>query len=482
MAETGCLGRASVADIFGSRSVAVVGASSNPNKSGTQILKNLLDFGFDGEVYAVNPKGVEVLGLVAYPSVSQIPREVDLATISTPSEAVPQLVQECANKGIRAVVINTEGFAEIGTEGQALQAELEQVITDTGIRVIGPNALGIINPSTKLTTSYAKLPQLKRGRVACVGQSGIFTSSLLRYIFSWETFGLSKAISLGNKVDVDEAEVLDYLASDEETEVIAMYLEGVKDGRLFLESARRAAAQKPVVILKGGVTERGAQAARSHTGSLAGRAEVFKAAAKQSGIIVVDDLREFINTVKAFALQPLPHGNRVAIVTASGAEGIIATDACIRHGLKLARLSPKTTRSLLETFKEPSKVCNPVDIFPALLYHGRDKVYRYALSGVLADEAVDAAIVIGFVSEEVKVSLESLVEPAESQPQKPVLVTFLGSRVLTKYKSKLEGQGIPTYIFAEEAVQSLANTYRYSNFIEEKKLEHQPAYHHSWLT
>jgi len=469
MAETGELGRASVADIFGSQSVAVVGASSNLNKSGAQTLKNLLDVGFDGEVYAVNPKGSEVLGQAAYRNVSQIPGEVDLAVISTPSEVVPQLVQECADKGIRAVIINTEGFAEIGAKGQSLQVELERVIADTGIRVIGPNALGIINPSTKLTTSYAKLPQLRSGKVAFVGQSGIFTSGLLRHIFSWETFGLSKAISLGNKVDVDEAEVLDYLADDEETRVIAMYLEGIKDGKLFLESARRASARKPVVMLKGGVTERGAQAARSHTGSLAGRAEVFKAAAKQSGVIMVDDLREFVNTVKAFALQPLPYGNRVAIITISGAEGIMATDACIRYGLNLARLSPKTTRSLLEIFKEPAKVRNPVDIFPALLNHGRGKVYGHALSEVLADEGVDAAVIIGFVSEEAKIPLDSLVEPAKSQPQKPVLVTLLGSQVLINYKSKLESQGIPTYIFAEEAIKSLTNTYRYGSFIKEKK-------------
>ena len=461
--------RASVAEILGSRSVAVIGASSNLNKSGTQILKSLLDFGFDGEVYAVNPKGDEVMGLAAYPSVSQIPSKVDLAVISTPSEVVPQLVRECANKGIRAAIINTEGFAEIGAKGQALQAELEQVITDTGIRVIGPNTLGIINTSTKLTSSYFKFPNLKRGGVAFVGQSGVFTGGLLQHIFSWETFGLSKAISLGNKVDVHEAEVLDYLAGDEETKVIAMYLEGIKDGRLFWESARRAAAQKPVVTLKGGVTERGAQAARSHTASVAGRTEVFKTAAKQSGILVMDSLREFINTVKAFALQPLPHGNRVAIITGSGALGIMATDACIRYGLELATFSPNTIQSLLETFEELSRVRNPVDVFLASLYHANGEVYRRALSEVLADEGVDEAVVIGFLSEETKIPLECLVEPAESQPQKPLLAAFLGSQVLTEYKAKLESQGIPTYIFAEEAVQSLANTYRYSSFIKGRK-------------
>jgi len=468
MSKAGGLIRASVAEIFGSRSVAIIGASSNPNKSGTQMLKSLLDFGFDGKVYPINPKGDEVLGLVAYPSILQIPSEVDLAVISTPSEVVPQLVRECANKGVRAVIVNTEGFAEIGAEGQALQAELEQVTRDTSIRVIGPNTLGIIDTSTKLSTSYAKLPNLRKGRVAFVGQSGIFTGFLLRYISSWETFGLSKAISLGNKVDVHEAEVLDYLAGDEETKVIAMYLEGIKDGRLFLESARRTAARKPVVMLKGGVTERGAQAARSHTGSVAGRAEVFKAAAKQSGIIVVDSLREFINTVKAFALQPLPHGNRVAIITGSGAMGIMATDTCIRQGLKLARFSQNTTQRLLETFEEPSRVCNPVDVFLASLHYGRGEVYRRALSEVLSDEGVDAAVVIGFLSEETKIPLDCLVEPAESQPQKPVLAAFMGSQV-PEYKAKLESQGIATYVFAEEAVQSLANTYRYSSFTKGRK-------------
>ena len=239
MAEMSASGRASVADIFSSRSVAVIGASSNTTKSGTQILRSLLDFGFDGMVYAVNPRGGEVLGHVAHRSVLQIPGEVDLAVISTPSEVVPQLVQECADKGVRAVVVNTEGFAEIGAKGQALQSEIQRVVTDTGIRVIGPNTLGIINTSTKLITSYVKLPHVKRGKVALVGQSGIFTGGLLRHLFSWENFGLSKAISLGNKVDVHEAEVLDYLAADEETKVIAMYLEGVKDGKLFLESAHR---------------------------------------------------------------------------------------------------------------------------------------------------------------------------------------------------------------------------------------------------
>jgi acyl-CoA synthetase (NDP forming) len=445
--------------IMNSKSVAIIGVSNNPNKAASPILKNMLDFGFKGKVYPINPRLDSFMGLPVYASIRDIEGEIDLAIISTPPKTVPNILKECVEKRVKAAIINSEGFAEVGGEGENLQREVTNIVKSTGIRVLGPNTTGVVCPPTKLSTSIADLGEVVEGNVGFIAQSGLFAGGLLMHIAHFEYFGLSGAISLGNKVDIDESDALEFLADDDKTEVIALYLEGIKDGRRFIQTARMASARKPVVLVKGGRTSRGAEAALSHTASLASNNKIFEAALKQVGIIEADDFRDLIDTTRAFAFQPLPKGNRVAIVTNSGACGTVAIDFCIDHGLEIANFKPETTARLLDLLEEDSKVRNPVDTFPAAMKYGRAKVYEISLDAVLEDEGVDAAIVIVFLVGDM--TPDCIIAPARRHPEKPVLVSSYG---LLKDESKrtLNKARIPDYTFAEPAILALSRMYKYA--------------------
>jgi len=444
-----------------SKSVAVIGVSSNPEKAASPILKNMLDFGFKGKVYPVNPRLESFMGLPAYASVKDIVGEVDLAVISTSPKAVPDILKECVEKNVRAAIINSEGFAEVGEEGKKLQQKLADIVKSTRIRVLGPNTMGVVCPATKLSTSIADLGEVEEGNVGLIAQSGLFAGGLLKHIAHFEYFGLSSAISLGNKIDIDESDALEFLADDDRTEVVALYLEGIKDGRRFIQTARMASSRKPVILVKGGRTSRGAEAVLSHTASLASNSRIFEVALKQTGILEVDDFRDLIDTTRAFASQPLPKGNRVAILTNSGACGIVAVDCCSSHDLEIANFKHETTARLLELMEENSKVRNPVDTFPAGMKYGRSKVYEISLDTVLDDEGVDAAIVIVFVIGDITPAC--IIEPARRHPEKPVLVASYGllegeaKRILNKAR-------IPDYIFAEPAILALSRMYKYAAY------------------
>ncbi|MCK4483170.1 CoA-binding protein, partial [Candidatus Bathyarchaeota archaeon] len=320
-----------------------VGASRNPLKFGHFLLKNLLDLGFKGKVYPVNPNADKVLGLQAYPRVDLIDDDVELAVIIVPASKVPQIMEDCSKKHVRGVVICSSGFREAGKVGGRLEERIVATARKAGIRVIGPNTTGIVNTSNNFTTSFVPLPKLKRGSVAFVAQTGLFAAAAFWWIVSKQPFGISKIVGLGNKCDVDDAEVLDYLAQDEDTKVIAIYLEGVKDGRKLFEVFKRVAKKKPIIVLKSGRSPAGIKASFSHTGSLAVNDEVFDAACKQAGVIRVDgDLEKLLDITKAFALQPLPKGNKVGVITVTGAGGVMTSDECAKQGLKLADLSDQT--------------------------------------------------------------------------------------------------------------------------------------------
>ena len=447
--------------IVNAKSIAIIGVSSNPEKAASPILKNMLDFGFKGKVYPINPRLDSFMGLPVYASIKDIAGEVDLAIISTPPKTVPNILKECVDKRVRAAIINSEGFAEVGGEGKKLQRELVNIVKSTGIRVLGPNTMGVVCPATKLSTSIADLGEVVEGNVGLIAQSGLFAGGLLRHIAQFEYFGLSSAISLGNKVDIDESDALEFLADDDRTEVVALYLEGIKDGRRFIQTARKASSRKPIVLVKGGKTSRGAKAALSHTASLASNSKIFEAALKQTGIVEADDFRDLIDITRAFAFQPLPKGNRVAILTNSGACGIVAVDFCISHDLEVANFSPQTTARLLELMEEDSKVRNPVDTFPAGMKYGRSKVYEISLDAVLEDEGVDAAINIVFVIGDM--TPDCIIAPSRRHPEKPVLVASYG---LLEDESKkiLNKARIPDYTFAEPAILALSRMYKYAAY------------------
>lgn len=459
---------------FEPESVSVVGASRKPFKFGHFLLKNLIDLGFEGEIYPVNPNADEILGLKAYPRVDLIQDDVDLAVVVVPASIVPKIMEDCAKKHVKGVVICSSGFRETGETGRRLEQEVVAIAEKSGIRVIGPNTTGILNTSNNFTTSFAPLPKLKKGNVAFIAQTGLFAAAAFWWIVSKHPFGVSKIVGLGNKCDVGDAEVLQYLANDEETEVIAIYMEGVKDGRELFETFRRVAKHKPIVVLKSGRSPAGVEASKSHTGSLAVRDEVFDSVCKQTGVVRVSgDIEELLDVTKAFALQPLPLGNKVGIVTVTGAGGVMAADECSKYDLELASLSKKTLDQISEKMPPWAAVNNPVDIEPLFEMVGPEDSMRIALEAALEDDNVDSVIVL-FVAVprlipmfDVKNVVKNMVEDIREKhlDQKPILAHFIGFKeTVDSWTVQLEEEGIPVYSSIQRCVKSLGQLWKYRQY------------------
>jgi acyl-CoA synthetase (NDP forming) len=459
----------SVREILESRSVAVIGASRDPLKPGAQLLNVLKAVGFQGQVAGVNPQGGEVFEFPLYRNLGEVPFPVDLAVLHIPAALVPAALQECARKGVKGVVISAEGFAETGAQGARYQEEVREILQSTGMRGFGPNTLGLVNTATGLTTSYFSNPRMLRpGSVGFVAQSGIFVGALLRYLSSFEGLELSKGIGLGNKVDVDESDALAYLTEDEQTRVIGMYLEDVRDGRRFLETARKAAAQKPVLLLKGGRTKEGARATASHTASLAVDDSIFKGALGQAGVLRVFAIEEFIGTLRGFLNMPLPRGGRIAWVTYSGAQAIMSIDAAVEEGLEVAQLGEATREKLSRVIATPSKAKNPVDLFPDMLAHGFEKTATEILQALLEDDGVDGIIFISFAIFGPE-PYHPVVDLLQGRCHKPVFFSLLGAKKdMEASQSFLEEHHIPCFDFPEMAVRVLAHMRKYARIREEK--------------
>ncbi|HIE08370.1 MAG TPA: hypothetical protein EYP65_00805 [Armatimonadetes bacterium] len=331
--------------LFKPRGVAVVGASRSPEKVGHAVVKNLLDGGRGRiKVYPVNPKAEEILGLRCYPSVLEVEGEVDLAVVVVPAPAVPSVIEECGERGIRFAIVISAGFKEAGPEGAERERQLKEVAKRAGVRIVGPNCLGILTPTYGLNASFAPFMP-PPGNIALISQSGALLDALLDWSLN-ERIGFSKVVSFGNRADLDESDFVAYLGDDEETRVILCYLESIEDGRKFVEVASEAARKKPILVIKAGVSERGARAASSHTGSLAGSAAAYQAAFKQAGVIQAGSVEELFSLAEAFSRQPPPKGRRIAVVTNAGGPGVLATDAAEREGLEMAQFEPETIRRL----------------------------------------------------------------------------------------------------------------------------------------
>ncbi len=457
--------RAGLDSLVNSKSIVVVGASPNPSKTGSGLIKILTEMGYQGRVAGVNPKGGEVHGCPLYRNIKEVPFDIDLAVLLISPQAIPQVVEDCGQRGVKGIVINAEGFAETGEEGAALQRRVEELINRFGIRALGPNTTGIINTTTKLATSYfVDESMMKQGEIGSIAQSGIFAGALLKYLGSFASLGISKSIGLGNKIDVDETEALEYLASDPQTAVITMYIEGIRDGRRFFEIAGKVSLQKPIVLLKGGRTEEGARAATSHTASLAGNNEILMGALKQTGVILADDLNDLIGIVKALNFMPLPKGNRVAIVTYSGAQAIMTVDACSAHGLTLASFSPETQKRLEQVIPISSKALNPIDLFPATLEHGYEKMAFPVLDVLFEAPEVDGIISINYGSFTPEES-RRVIKKIREEGTKPLYVTFLGKRKeIEDNRTTFDDHFIPAFAFPEDAVRAMAKLWEYAQF------------------
>ena len=380
---------------FDPKSVAIVGASRDPMRGGHRILKNVKT-GFQGGIYPVNPTCNEIDGLRCYPSVLDIPEPVDLAIIYVPARLVSSVVRECAQRGVPGAIIESAGFAETGAAGKARQDELKQIATETGIRLWGPNCMGLVDAVRRHVFSFVVDgiwdAGCLTGDVSLVVQSGFLSAGFVVDLMTNGGMGISKACSIGNKVDVDECDVLEWLLDDPHTKAISMYLESIADGRRLLALCRRA--RKPIVVLKGGKSAKGAEAAMSHTASLAGHGGVVSGALAQVGVVEAHDFAQMMDICQTLARFPDPpktNRRRVAVLTGSGGAGIVAADFIDEVGLELAELSEATRRELARVYPEWMPVANPVDLFPAIDANGPD-AYRFAFEAVCADPDVDAVL------------------------------------------------------------------------------------------
>lgn len=443
--------------IFSPQSVAVIGASPDPTRLGHRVLKNILDHGYQGNIYPIHPRATEVLGLRAYPSVLDVPNPIDLAVVVIPPQHVIAAVDECGRKGIKGLVVITAGFKEVGGAGRELERELLATVRRYGMRMIGPNSLGIIDTISKLNASFANAMPLP-GNIALMSQSGAICTAILDWSHQ-QRIGFSRFVSLGNKTDVDEVALLEAWNRDEHSRVILAYLEAIDDGPGFIRVAREVTKTTPVVAIKSGTTAAGTRAASSHTGSLAGSEAAYETAFAQSGILRARTMNELFDLALVFAYQPMIRGNRVAIVTNAGGPGIIATDAVERSGLAMAEFTPETLRHLQETLPPNANVFNPIDV----IGDATPDRYAVAIKAALADPNVDGLIIL-FTPQAVSEPLTTanLIIDLTTGTDKPVVTSFMGGASIEKAVQALNAARIPNYLFPERAVQSLAAMYRQS--------------------
>ena len=455
-------------NFFNPKSIAVIGASRTPGKVGYDILKNIIQYGYEGTIYPINPGVPEILGVRAYPSLLDVPGKIDLAVVVIPSRNVLEVIGQCGAKKVDSAIIITAGFKESGLEGARLETELINRAKEAGVRFIGPNCLGMIDTHSKMNASFAAGMPAKGG-IGFFSQSGALCLAVLDRALP-DKIGFSKFISMGNKADISDTDIMLALAEDENTKVILGYIEGVGDGRKFMDVARQVSKKKPVIILKSGITSSGAKAASSHTGALAGREAAFDAAFKQSGIIRAHTINELFNYALAFANQPLPQGPNVAIITNSGGPGILAADACDKSDLKLAP-PHKEIVDELRTFLPPvASFYNPVDILGDA---GADR-YEKAITTVLKDDKIHGIMVLLTPTATVDVEATAMaVANIANETDRPILTSFMGKKSIEEGAKTLLEHGVPNYSYPEEAVSSMNAMYRYHVWVNRPEKQYQ---------
>lgn len=454
---------------FKPKSVAIIGASREPRKFGHVIFKNFVESEFIGKTYPVNPKAENILGFKAYPSVKDIPDELDLAVIAVPAAIVPYAIDECLSKNVKAAVIISGGFREVGEKGEKLELEIKEKIEGSSLRIIGPNCIGVYDPASHVDTLFLPTYRLRRpkpGSIAFISQSGAFGSAVLDWAAS-QDIGISKFISIGNKIDVDEVDLLNYLADDPLTKCITVYVESIGRGREFLKVASRVTDSKPLIVLKGGTTPEGARAALSHTGSLAGSAKIYKGALEQAGAVQAQTVDELFDYARVLAYQPIPKDQtNIAIVTNGGGFGVISTDEVSKLGLKLASFSPETMKTLQEKLPDYAIPHNPLD----LVGDADVERYRLALNAVSSDPNVGIILVIVLLQTSY---IESDVVDAITESQvtygKPTIVCTIGGEFTQILVKMLEEDHIPSYITPERAVNAINALLKYRKALEDKE-------------
>ncbi len=449
-----------LSNFFNPKSIAVIGASDEEGTVGWRLFKNLVENGYNGRVYPINIRKQKILGFKAYQSVEQLPERVDLAVIAVPAKVVPSIVEQCGKVGIDNIIIISAGFKEIGQEGKALEDRIAEIRSRYGMRIIGPNCLGLVRPSINLNATFLRrMP--KAGNIALISQSGALGAAIVDWTIK-EDIGLSVFISVGSMLDVDFGDLIDYIGNDPETKSILLYMEGVTDAKKFMKNARKVAKIKPIITIKSGRFSESAKAVASHTGSLAGEDNVYDAVFKRVGIVRVEEIQELFNCAEALAKQPLPNGPRLAIITNAGGPGIMAADALLARNGRLAVLSSKTMDTLNKALPSHWSKGNPID----LIGDADTERYRVALEACLEDDGIDGILVIYTQSFLDSVELAHTIIDVYSKSKsrsKPLLTSLMGQweahKILNRY-------GIPTYDTPEQAVKTFMYMYQYKNRLE----------------
>jgi len=453
-----------LAKIFNPKSVAIIGASDEEGTVGYALTKNFTELGFEGKVYPVNIRKTEILGLKAYQTVEQIPEPIDLAVIATPAKTVPDVVEQCGKIGIKGIIIISAGFKETGPEGKALEEKITEIKKQYGLRIIGPNCLGIIRPSLRLNATFMnKTP--KSGNIAFISQSGALGSAILDWAVH-ENIGFSNFVSVGSMIDVDFGDLIDYFGTDPKTRSILMYIEGITDARKFMSAARHFARTKPIIVVKAGKFSESAKAAASHTGSLTGEDMIYDAAFKRAGIVRVDEIADLFNSAEVLGMQPLPRGPNLAIITNAGGPGVMATDALIAKGGKLAKLSQKTMQYLNSILPHYWSRDNPIDI----LGDAKADRFKTVVEACLNDENVDGVLIIytpQAVAEPVEIA-KSIVDLLKTRgyQNKTILTSFMGHEAAEEANRIFSQNSIPTYQAPEQAIKTYLYMYQYKRNLE----------------
>ncbi|MGQ9461176.1 MAG: acetate--CoA ligase alpha subunit, partial [Candidatus Bathyarchaeaceae archaeon] len=449
--------------IFDPKSIALIGASDEEGSVGYRLMKNLTELGYKGKVYPVNIRKKEILGFKAYQTVDQLPEAVDLAIIATPAKTVPDVVVQCGKAGIIGIIIISAGFKEVGPEGKALEDKILEVKKKYNLRIIGPNCLGIIRPSIHLNATFGtKTP--KPGNIAFISQSGALGTAILDWAIH-QNIGFSNFVSVGSMIDVDFGDLIDYFGTDPKTRSILMYIEGITDARKFMSAARHFARTKPIIVVKAGKFGESAKAAASHTGSLTGEDMIYDAAFKRAGIVRVEEIADLFNSAEVLDMQPLPRGPNLAIVTNAGGPGVMATDALLARGGKLAKLSQKTMEKLNGILPDYWSKGNPIDIL------GDAKADRYTavVEACLDDENVDGLLIIYTPQGVVKPAeiAKNIVELRKSKGlYKTILTSFMGHEEVEEANNIFNENDIPTYSTPEQAVKTYLYMYQYKRNLE----------------
>ena len=454
----------SLLPFFSPRGVVVIGASTSPEKLGYGAARNLVESGYTGAIHFLAQRPGMLFGRPIHTDLREVPDPVDLAVLIVPPSAAAGALEACGERGIHAAILVTSGFREAGPEGAALEGECLETAHRYGIRLLGPNCIGIIDTHLPLDTTFLQPPMPAAGKIGFISHSGAFCAAVIDWARG-TGLGFSRLVSLGNQADVNETDMLPILAGDENTRVISLYLEGVADGRSFVQTAREAARRKPLIALKVGRFEAGQKAAASHTGALAGSEAAFNAAFHKAGILRASTAEQMFDWARALEACPLPPGHRIAVLTNAGGPGVIAADALEAEGLELADLSPRTLDTLASALPPAASVRNPVD----MLASASPEQYGFCLKTLIEDEGVDGVLVIlppppVFEAESVARALFPLIQSSS----KPILVSLMGSGLVQGAENLFRSEGIPTFPFPERAASALAALSRRAELLNEE--------------